>query len=162
MAKESTAHNYAAARQLLADLQKLPPFGQYVFRELFDNVSKSNSIETAAAATKCQIAVTPGSFSLVGNAERGGALLEVTVMVYVFTSSQYASGPAENETVDALAISLAGACNRFVYRAPGVMTPIPAHLKDIAELDMVQEAVFSEKVAARAIVLGFRLNISKI
>ena len=83
-------------------------------------------------------------------------------MVYVFTSSQYASGPAENETVDALAISLAGACNRFVYHAPGVMTPIPAHLKDIAELDMVQEAGFSEKVAARAIVLGFRLNISKI
>ena len=84
----SVAHNYEAARQLHADLMALPNFRGLMFPELFDNVSKSSSIEAAAGGTACQIGVTPGGFELANAGERaGGALVDVSVLVYVFTSS---------------------------------------------------------------------------
>ena len=164
----SVALNYEAARQLHADLMALPNFRGLMFPELFDNVSKSSSIEAAAGGTACQIAVTPGGFELANAGERaGGALVDVGVLVYVFTSSQYASGPAENEAMDALLLELAQVCCRFAYVPAGVVSRrgevagIPARLAGIVELDMVTEAGFTDKVAAKALSISLRINLSK-
>lgn len=158
----ATAHNYAAARQLLEDLKGLPEFRAYVFPELFDNVSHSKNIEAAAAGAPCQIAVTPGGFELVNSRElHGGALVDAGVVVYVFTSSQYASGPAENEAVDALLVELLHTVCRFQYKPAAVHAGIAARLTGLADLDMITEAGFTDKVAARALSLAVRLNLSK-
>lgn len=158
------AHNFRAARELLADLAQVDALAPYVLPSehggLFLKADQASAIATATSAKGLSLAVGIGDKSLpFAGDEKQGCVMEFDLILYAFQASLL-NNDQDAEELEQLMLTAFKTASRFAYTPDPKLETISAKLKQFSAVDLSQLSNFDSKTtAADALVLSFRVRL---
>ncbi len=158
------AHNFRAARELLADLAGVEALAPYVLPAehggLWFEFDQASAIAAATTSQGLAIAVGIGDKSLpFAGEEKQGCVMEFDITLYAFQASMLANGQ-DAELLEQLMLTAFKTASRFTYTPNLLANPIPSKLKQFAKVDLSQISHFNaQTTAADALVLSIRVRL---
>lgn len=156
----SVAHNFEAARELLADLRGVPELAPYVLPEVYMQDDQDTAIASIAALNGIALAVGLAEDALPTPGEvKSGLLLHLGLTLYCFrtTRRDHAARAEELESIRLTALAYAA---RFSYVPKPHGTPIHALPQSLATVSLSDRSGYADKkLMAEALILNLPIKI---